>query len=80
MPGHLQHDGIDPGLQCLRDQSVLEPQMNPAALKQILAHGEARPDRQPQYMGLLLPNWYEQHILRRPFAEWPEPVLAPPKT
>jgi proline iminopeptidase len=25
-------------------------------------------------MQLLMPNWYEQHILRRPAAEWPDPV------
>ena len=26
-------------------------------------------------MKLLMPNWYQQHILRRPPREWPEPVL-----
>ena len=53
---------------------VLEPQMKPAALKQILDMEKSGQTEQSQYMGLLLPNWYEQHILRRPFAEWPEPV------
>ncbi len=27
-------------------------------------------------MKLLVPNWYEQHILRRPEAEWPAPVAV----
>jgi proline iminopeptidase len=26
------------------------------------------------YMGLLVPNFYEKHILRLPAAEWPDPV------
>jgi proline iminopeptidase len=28
----------------------------------------------PRYMGTLMPMHYEQHILRRPAADWPEPV------
>ncbi len=52
----------------------LEPQMNQAALKGILDMEASGNTEQPHYMELLLPNWYEQHILRRPFAEWPEPV------
>ena len=27
------------------------------------------------FMSLLMPNWYEQHILRRPADQWPEPVI-----
>jgi proline iminopeptidase len=30
---------------------------------------------QPDYMGLLMPNWYSQHILRRPADQWPDPVI-----
>jgi proline iminopeptidase len=54
---------------------VLEPQMNQAVLKQILDMEKTGKTEQPQYMSLLVPNWYEQHILRRPAAQWPEPVM-----
>lgn len=56
-------------------KTVLEPKMDPAALKQILAMEKNGKTEDPKYMGLLLPNWYEQHILRRPVAQWPEPVM-----
>jgi len=56
-------------------KNVLEPQVNQAALKQILAMEASGKTEQPQYMGLLMPNWYEQHILRRPGDQWPEPVI-----
>jgi proline iminopeptidase len=26
-------------------------------------------------MGLLIPMHYEKHVLRRPYADWPEPVV-----
>ncbi|MFL6786050.1 MAG: proline iminopeptidase-family hydrolase [Sphingomicrobium sp.] len=54
---------------------VLEPQMDQAVLKQILAMEKSGKTEQPQYMGLLVPNWYQLHILRRPASQWPEPVL-----
>jgi proline iminopeptidase len=53
----------------------LEPRMNQAALKEILALEKAGKTDEPRYMELLMPNWYEQHILRRPAAQWPEPVV-----
>ena len=53
---------------------VLEPQMDQAALTRILAMEKAGQTEQPAYMQTLMPNWYEQHILRRPAADWPEPV------
>jgi proline iminopeptidase len=56
-------------------KKVLEPQMDQAALKQILAMEASDETEKPQYMGLLMPNWYEQHILRRPAEQWPEPVI-----
>src|SRR4051794_1627333 len=56
-------------------KTVLEPRMNQEALKQILSMEASGKTEQPQYMQLLMPNWYEQHILRRPAAQWPEPVL-----
>ena len=53
---------------------VLEPKMDQAVLKQILDIEKAGKTEKPGYMALLMPNWYEQHILRRPGADWPEPV------
>jgi len=55
-------------------KNVLEPRMNQAVLKQILSMEASGKTEQPQYMRLLMPNWYEQHILRRPAEQWPEPV------
>lgn len=56
-------------------RDVLMPQMDPAELalvKELEASG--RTD-DPRYMGILIPGHYEQHILRLPFAEWPDPLL-----
>ena len=55
-------------------RKVLEPQIKPADLKlvQQLEAGQKTDD--PRYMGILVPEFYEQHILRRPQEEWPEPV------
>ena len=75
MPGHLQHDGVDPGLQRYA-KKVLEPKMDQAVAEADPGHGGAGKTEQPRYMELLIPNWYEQHILRRPAAQWPEPVAS----
>ncbi len=53
---------------------VLEPQMKQDVLKQILDIEKTGKTEQPQYMALLMPNWYSQHILRRPADQWPGPV------
>lgn len=53
---------------------VLKPQMAPeklARVEQLEAEGKID---DPDYMGILMPEFYEKHILRRPAAEWPEPV------
>jgi proline iminopeptidase len=55
-------------------KKVLEPQMDQAALKRILDMEKTGKTEQPDYMGLLMPNWYSQHILRRPAEQWPDPV------
>jgi len=53
---------------------VLMPAMDPKVLAEVKAI-EARKDyANPRYMELLMPSHYEQHILRRPAAEWPDPV------
>jgi proline iminopeptidase len=57
-------------------KSVLEPKMDQAVLKQILDMEKTGQTEQPRYMELLIPNWYEQHILRRPVAQWPAPVTV----
>jgi proline iminopeptidase len=31
-------------------------------------------------MEILMPLYYEQHILRRPATQWPEPVLRRSRT
>jgi proline iminopeptidase len=46
--------------------------MNPVILD-TLDHIEARSDfNNPRYMGLLIPNYYHQHLCRLPV--WPDPV------
>ena len=54
---------------------VLKPRMDQNVLKEILALEAAGKIDEPRYMELLMPFWYEQHVLRRPGAEWPEPVI-----
>jgi proline iminopeptidase len=54
---------------------ILMPKMPPDVLKQILAFEEARDYENPKYMELLFPTWYTAHFLRRPFEQWPEPVM-----
>ena len=57
-------------------KKVLEPKMDQAVLKQILEMEKTGKTEQPAYMGLLMPNWYQQHILRRPADQWPEPMTS----
>ncbi len=55
-------------------ESVLMPPMDQAALAEI-KRLEANADTEnPRYMELLYPHHYEQHILRMPAADWPDPV------
>ncbi len=55
-------------------EEVLAKQMDPAVLKQI-RDMEAKGDfENPNYMGLLIPNFYEKHILLMPAAEWPDAI------
>ena len=56
-------------------KKVLEPKMDQAVLKQILDMEKTGQTEQPQYMQLLMPNWYEQHLLRRPAANGRSRVL-----
>jgi proline iminopeptidase len=55
-------------------KEVLEPQMDPASLKQINQMEAEHKTEDPRYMAILVPQYYEKHILRRPAGEWPDPV------
>lgn len=53
---------------------VLAKQLDPEVLKKI-RDIEAKGDySSPEYMGLLMPNFYVKHICRIPLDQWPEPV------
>ena len=54
--------------------NVLMPAMDQDILSEVKAIEEAGDFTNPRYMELLVPNHYEQHILRMPAAEWPDPV------
>ncbi|WP_317170581.1 proline iminopeptidase-family hydrolase [Mucilaginibacter sp. E4BP6] len=54
---------------------VLAKQFDPKVLARI-RELEAKGDYQnPEYLKLLIPNYYEKHICRFPFTRWPEPFL-----
>ncbi len=55
-------------------KQVLMPEMDAKALAEVQALEAAGRTADPRYMGVLMPMHYEKHILRRPAAEWPEPV------
>jgi proline iminopeptidase len=55
-------------------KNVLMPAMDPAVLREILAIEKAKDYKNPRYMELLVPNFYEQHILRMPAEQWPDPL------
>ncbi|NCD70224.1 proline iminopeptidase-family hydrolase [Mucilaginibacter agri] len=54
--------------------SVLAKQFDPVVLTKIRALEAKKDFENPEYMGLLMPNYYAKHILRRPIDKWPEPV------
>ena len=53
---------------------VLAKQINPQVLAELKKIEAAKDFTNPRYMELLLPNFYEKHILRFPSKDWPEPV------
>ncbi len=55
-------------------REVLMPAIPPAVLAEIQALEAAGDYQNPRYMGLLIPHHYEHHVLRMPYAQWPEPV------
>jgi proline iminopeptidase len=55
-------------------EQVLMPAMDPQVVAEVKALEAAGDTDNPRYMELLLPNFYEQHSLRMPGADWPDPV------
>lgn len=55
-------------------ENVLAKQFDPVVLDSVMAMEKRGDLDNPNYMGLLVPNFYEKHILRLPAAEWPDPV------
>jgi proline iminopeptidase len=55
-------------------RGVLMLAMDQAALAEIQRLEAAGEYESPRYMELLMPHHYEQHVLRLPAADWPDPV------
>jgi len=55
-------------------RTVLMPAMDQTALAEIKRLEATGKTEDPRYMELLIPHHYEQHILRMPAADWPNPV------
>jgi proline iminopeptidase len=53
---------------------VLMPAMDQAQLAEVQRMEAGGQTADPRYMQILMPMHYEQHILRRPADQWPEPV------
>lgn len=53
---------------------VLQSQLNPDVLKTIQDLESKKDYANPKYMELLMSNFYNQHILRLPVSDWPDPV------
>ena len=56
-------------------EQVLTPAMDAGALAEIRALEAAGDTANPRYMELLVPHYYEHHVLRMPAERWPEPVV-----
>lgn len=54
--------------------SVLMPAMDQTVLAEIKMLEASGKTEEPRYMELLTPSHYEQHLLRMPAAQWPDPV------
>jgi len=56
-------------------RKTLMPQIDPSVLAEIQRLEAAGNTADPRYMELLVPHYYEKHILLLPQAQWPDPVL-----
>ena len=54
--------------------NVIMPAMDPDVLAEVQGYEEAKDYANPRYMELLLPHHYQEHVLRMPADEWPDPV------
>ena len=54
---------------------VLMPAMDQKQLAEVQAMEASGKTDDSRYMQILIPMHYEQHFLRMPFDQWPEPVL-----
>ncbi|WP_345948785.1 proline iminopeptidase-family hydrolase [Mucilaginibacter sp. PAMB04274] len=55
-------------------EDVLSKQMDPKVLAKIRAIEVKGDFDNPEYMQLLMPNFYTKHLCRFPLDQWPEPV------
>src|SRR5262249_32587025 len=55
-------------------KKVLMPAMDQKALAEIKKLEAAGKYEDPHYMELLIPNFYQVHLLRMPAEQWPDPV------
>ena len=56
-------------------QEVLGPKLGEEVFSQIRAFEEAGDFTNPKYIEIIEEHHYPRHVLRKPMAEWPEPVL-----
>lgn len=54
---------------------VLAKQMDPAVVKEVKDLEAKGQYESPRYMQLLMPHFYEKHLLRLPEAQWPDAVV-----
>ena len=54
---------------------VLIAQMDPRVVAELRSIEARKEYDSPRYEELLVPNFYEQHILRIPAGQWPDPVV-----
>ncbi|MEO6447240.1 MAG: proline iminopeptidase-family hydrolase [Gemmatimonadaceae bacterium] len=55
-------------------EQVLMPAMDQKVLAEVKALEAKKDYGNPRYMELLIPNHYQEHVLRMPPEEWPDPV------
>ena len=55
-------------------ENVLAPQLDADVLEEIMTYENKEDYSNPRYMELLINNYYTEHIIRKPVAEWPEPL------
>jgi proline iminopeptidase len=63
-----------PEYNCYAEERFLR-QLPAGVLAELQAIEAAEDYDNPRYMELLIPHHYEHHVLRRPYAQWPDSVL-----